>query len=108
MTAKRASIFKPIGTELSNQLDAALGGRGQSTAPENPYPAGLENYARLMYPKIVEFDVPTWIIAPPESLDRDSPANILKVHPQREPLCKLNPDQFNEKLDKITANHCRK
>ena len=145
MTAKRASIFKPIGTELSNQLDAALGGRGQSTAPENPYPAGqppksiekiasklipclqcgrpaallifadyaqdlggLEDYARLMYPKIVEFDVPTWIIAPPEGLDRDSPANILKVYPQREPLCKLTPDQFNQKLDKITADHCRK
>ena len=145
MTAKRAAIFKPIGTELSNQLDAAFRVGGQPTDNENPYPAGqppksiekiasklipclkcgrpaallifadyaqdiagLEDYARLMYPKIVELNVPTWVIAPPERMGRDAPANILKVHPKREPICKLTPDEFNQKLDKITASHCRK
>ena len=67
---------------------------------------GLEDYARLMYPKIVELDVPTWVIAPPEGMGKDAPANILKVHPQREPICKLTPDEFNQNLDKITASHC--
>ena len=69
---------------------------------------GLEDYARLMYPKIVELNVPTWVIAPPEGMGRDAPANILKVHPKREPIVKLTPDEFNQKLDKITASHCRK
>lgn len=70
--------------------------------------SGLEDYARLMYSKIVELDVPTWVIAPPEGHGRDAAANILKVHPSREPVCKLPPDKFNQRLDKITASHCRK
>ena len=69
---------------------------------------GLEDYARLMYPRIMELDVPTWVIAPPEGAGRDAPANILKVHPKREPIRKLTPDEFNQRLDKITASHCRK
>ena len=69
---------------------------------------GLEDYARLMYPKIIELDVPTWVIAPPEGQGRDAAANILKVHPKRESICKLTPDEFNRKLDKITASHCRR
>ncbi|NES68962.1 MAG: hypothetical protein F6K24_28890 [Okeania sp. SIO2D1] len=36
MTAKRAAIFKPIGIELSNQLDAALGGKAQLLGNEDP------------------------------------------------------------------------
>lgn len=69
---------------------------------------GLEDYARLMYSKVVELDVPTWVIAPPEGQVRDAPANILKIHPQREAICKLAPDKFNQRLDKIIASHCRK
>lgn len=68
---------------------------------------GLEDYARLMYPKIIELDVPTWVIAPPEGQGRDAAANILKVHPKREAIRKLTPDEFNRKLDKIIALHCR-
>ena len=68
---------------------------------------GLEDYARLMYPKIIELDVPTWIIAPPEGMGRDAPANILKVHPKRESVCKLSSDEFNRRLDRITASHCQ-
>ncbi len=145
MTAKRAAIFKPIGTQLSQQLDAALGSRGQSLGGEDPLPTvqppksiekiasklipclkcgrpaallifadsaqdigGLEDYARLMYPKIVELNVPTWVISPPEGLGTDAAANILKTYPQREPVCQLTPDEFNQRLDRITASHCRK
>ena len=67
---------------------------------------GLEDYARLMYSKIVELNVPTWVIAPPEGTGRDAAANILKTYPEREPICKLTPDEFNERLDRIIAVHC--
>ncbi|ELS02733.1 hypothetical protein Xen7305DRAFT_00024510 [Xenococcus sp. PCC 7305] len=67
---------------------------------------GMEDYARLMYSKIVELNVPTWVIAPPEGTGRDAAANILKTYPEREPICKLTPDEFNERLDRITADHC--
>ncbi len=136
MTAKRAAIFKPIGIELSNQLDAALGGKAQGNptfvesppksiekiaskiipCPKSGRPAallifadyaedigGLSDYARLMYPKIVELDVPTWVIAPPEGTGRNAAANILKVYPKREPVCKLTPDEFNQMLERIIA-----
>jgi hypothetical protein len=143
MTAKRAAIFKPIGIELSNQLDVALGGKAQLLGNEDPLlvepppksiekiasklipcpksgrPAallifadyaddigGLEDYARLMYSNIVELDVPTWVIAPPEGTGRNAASNILKVHPKREPVCKLTPDEFNQRLERIVAKHC--
>jgi hypothetical protein len=143
MTAKRAAIFKPIGIELSNQLDAALGSKAQPVSKQDLLPVeqlpksiekiasklipclkcgrpaallifadyaedigGLEDYARLMYSKIVELDVPTWVIAPPEGTGRNAAANTLKVHPKREPICKLAPDEFNQRLDRITDKHC--
>lgn len=67
---------------------------------------GLEDYARLMYSKIVELNVPTWVIAPPEGTGRDAAAQILKIYPEREPICKLTPDEFNDRLDRIIAAHC--
>lgn len=39
MTAKRAAIFEPIGRELSDQLDKALGGSSQPPGKEDPYTA---------------------------------------------------------------------
>lgn len=131
MTAKRAAIFKPIGIELSNELDAALGGKAQGNptfvesppkslekiaskiipCPKSGRPAallifadyaedvgGLEDYARLMYSNIVELDVPTWVIAPPEGTGRNAAANILKVHPKREPVCKLTQQRVQSKV----------
>ena len=143
MTAKRAAIFEPLGREISDQLDKALGGSSQPLSKKNSDAAGqlpksiekiasklipclrcgrpaallifadyaqdiggLEDYARLMYPKVVELDVPTWVIAPPEGLGRDAATMILKTHPKREPICKLTPDKFNKKLDRVTASHC--
>ncbi len=67
---------------------------------------GLEDYARLMYSKIVELNVPTWVIAPPEGTGREAAAEILKTYPEREPICKLTPDEFNDRLDRIIAAHC--
>lgn len=67
---------------------------------------GLEDYARMMYDKINELNLPTWIIAPPQGLNIDTPANVLKIHPQREPVCQLSSDEFNKKLDPVIACHC--
>ena len=144
MTARRAAIFEPIGTELSHQLAQVVGGSSAPAggtdvhAPKPPpksieqvanklipcpqcgRPAallifadyaqdqgGLEDYARLMYPKVVELNVPTWVIGPPEGQGWDAAAPILKIWPQREPLCRLTPDQFNQGLDGILAEHCQ-
>ena len=143
MTAQRAAIFEPIGQELSNQLERALGGmsepaiRKDCRSPKRPpnsieqvasklipclrcgRPAallifadsakergGLEDYARLMYPKVVELNVHTWVISPPEGQGQDAAANILKTWPNREPLCQLAPDEFNEMLERVIATHC--
>ena len=144
MTAKRAAIFEPIGKELSNQLEQAV---GKSSAPASstdahvpkpppksiekvaskmiPCPrcnrpaallifadnakdqGGLEDYARLMYPKVVELNVHTWVIAPPEGQGWDAVAQVLKIWPEREPVCRLTPDEFNLRLDRTIAKHCR-
>ncbi len=67
---------------------------------------GLEDYARLMYPKVVELNVHTWVISPPEGQGKDAAAKILKTWPKREPICQLAPDEFNEMLERVIATHC--
>lgn len=70
--------------------------------------SGLEDYARLMYPKVKEFNVPTWVIGPSlgQGPPEQRPADILKIWPQREPLCRLRPDEFNAMIDALAATHC--
>ena len=70
---------------------------------------GLEDYARLMYPKVVELNVPTWVIGPPiESEPKpDSPADIMKIWPEREEVSQLRPDEFNPIIEELTTTHCR-
>ena len=144
MTAQRAAIFVPIGRELSNLLEQAV---GRSSAPATstdahapkpplksikqiaskliPCPrcgrpaallifaddaseqGGLEDYARLMYPQVVELNVPTWVIAPPEHQGWDAAAQIKKIWPEREPLCRLTPNEFNQGLDRVLTKHCQ-
>ena len=143
MTEKRAAIFKPLGIELTRQLDMATGGTGeeQSVSPL-PGPSaspkrvatklmqcerrganvallifaddatdsgGLEDYARLMYPKVVELNVPTWVIGPPIESEPspESPADILKIWPEREAIRQLRPDEFNPIIEALATTHCR-
>ena len=60
----------------------------------------------LMYTKIFDLNVPTWVIAPPEVTGRDAAAKILKTYSEREPICRLKPNGFNERLDRIIAAYC--
>ena len=143
MTEKRAAIFKPLGMELTRQLDIATGGTGeeQSVSPP-PRPSaspkrvatklmqcercgatvallifaddaadrgGLEDYARLMYQKVVELNVPTWVIGPPIESEPspESLADILKIWPEREAIRQLRPDEFNPIIEALATTHCR-
>lgn len=67
---------------------------------------GLEDCARLMYPKVKEMDLPTWVIGPTDEPSPDSPADILKIWPEREPMQRLRPDEFNPIIDELAKAHC--
>ena len=70
---------------------------------------GLEDYARLMYPKAVELNLPTWVIGPPidSEASNDSPADILKIWPEREAIRQLCPDDFDPIIEALVTTHCR-
>ena len=70
---------------------------------------GLEDCARLMYPKVVELNIPTWVIGPPIESEPspESPADILKIWPEREAIRQLRPDEFNPIIAALATTHCR-
>lgn len=65
--------------------------------------------SRLMYPKVVELNVPTWVIGPPIDSEPspESPADILKIWPQRQSIGQLRPDEFNPIIEALATTHCR-
>jgi hypothetical protein len=67
----------------------------------------FEDYARCMYPEYSRRDLPTWIIGPASGPGPEDSADILQVWPTRKPLQRLTPAQFNPRLDRLAANHCR-
>ena len=62
----------------------------------------------MMYPKVAELDVPTWVIS--EAVGREPlperPADILKIWPERERVQRLRPAEFNPQLDVLMTTHC--
>jgi len=71
---------------------------------------GLEDYARLMYPKVVELNLPTWIIGPPINgrPSPDSASEVLKIWPEREAVCQLSPEEFDPIIEALITTHCKK
>jgi len=69
---------------------------------------GLEDCARLMFPKVEEWNLPTWVIGPERRSASvlEQPAPILKIWPDREPVCELLPEEFNPIIEKIRSAHC--
>jgi len=69
----------------------------------------LEDAAMIMHKKIIEFNVPTWVIG--EISGQGNPmknkAKILKVHPQREPVFEASPEEFNPMLEALEDRHCK-
>jgi len=143
MTAKRAAIFKPLGLELANRLEARTGSMppGHGVTPPSPAPpshelvesklmqcercgAGVallifapgatelgrfEDYARKMYTQVTRLNVPTYVIGPAlgdEPL-MERPADILKIWPERAPMQRLRPAEFNPIIDALAQTHCR-
>jgi hypothetical protein len=62
-----------------------------------------------LYPQYNHLNVPTWIIGPAlgEGPLIGRPADVLKVWPEREPIQRLSPAQFNPLLDQLVTRHCR-
>ena len=67
----------------------------------------FKDYARGMYPEYSRRGLPTWIIGPASGPGPEDSAEILQVWPTRKPLQRLTPVQFNPRLDRLAANHCR-
>ncbi len=70
--------------------------------------AGLEAYARLTAELIRRTDLPTYVIAPPSDLgDLDSPALLLKAHPSQEELGFTTPLEWEQRIGKLSNEHCK-
>jgi hypothetical protein len=69
----------------------------------------LDDHARLMYQRIQDLRLPTWIIGPPPGPGgpTDLPAEVLKVFPVREPPQRLSPEVFRALIDPLTDQHCQ-
>src|SRR5207253_77486 len=69
----------------------------------------LEDHSRLMYQRIQELRLPTWIIRPPPSPGEptDQPAEILKVYPVREQARRRSPEDFHALIDPLTEQLCQ-
>lgn len=71
-------------------------------------PDDFENHARLMYAEYSHGTAPVWIIGPPvgSGPEAERAADILKVWPEREPIQRMSPAQFNPICARVVANHC--
>lgn len=141
MTKKRLKIFEPINRDVVDQVSLICeetedvpydSPKETYTIPARSYScaicevlvamlifafegdtnADLEDYARMMYKKVRESNVPTWVVG------RET-ANIvngkdlrkslvLKIHPEREAAIIMTPDELKDKIYKLMTQHCRK
>jgi hypothetical protein len=76
-------------------------------APRATDTGRFEDYARLMYPEYSRHRLPTWIVGPAFGPGPEDPADILEVWPVRKALQRLTPRQFNPRIDRLAARHCR-
>jgi len=81
-------------------------------APDAETKGRLEDYARMMYAKVKELNVPTWIVGTEtefivngEDLRKSL---VLKVHPDREEARIMTPDEVMDKINKLMDTHCKK
>ena len=70
---------------------------------------GLQAYARLTADLIKQTDLPTYIIAPPSNQhDLDSPALLLKVHPEQEEPMFTTPSEWEALIRTLSDEHCKR
>lgn len=73
----------------------------------------LEDHVRLMYSKVKELNVPTWVVGKEiemESLDgiKYAKAISMKVWPNREEVKYIDSNEFNHMIDTYMNSHCSK
>ena len=68
----------------------------------------LEDCTRIMFPKLMELDLPSWVIGEMGRSQKPmkEAVNIRKVWPQREAIFQAAPDQFNPVINKLMNSHC--
>ena len=121
LAARRQAIFDPIIRQVAQAANVhCVEGKSFACercgaiaatlifAPDSTPAGGLDDYARQIQSQYPWGPAPVWIIGPP--LDgkpgMDSPTEVLKVWPTREPVRRLSTAEFNPLLDRIVAEHC--
>ena len=73
----------------------------------------LEDHVRLMYSKVKELNVPTWVVG--KEIEIESPDGIqygkaisMKVWPNREEVKYIDSNEFNHIIDTYMNSHCSK
>ncbi len=73
----------------------------------------LEDHVRLMYSKVKELNVPTWVIG--KEIEMESPDGVkyakaisMKVWPNREEVKYIDSNEFNNMIDIYINSHCSK
>ena len=121
LAQERNAIFGPIAEQLaqagnkrcfqSQLIPCERCGRMAAVLifAEGPGIRDLEDCARLMYPEYSRGSAPVWIIGPSLGTDPppERPADIMKVWPDRGPVQRLRPAEFNPLLDRFVAGHCK-
>ncbi len=81
---------------------------GSDTPAETEEPNELEDYACLMHAKIVEWNLPTWVIGDPDEIEPDvGYAWVLEIWPQCKEPRKTRSTDLNAVLDKLQTTHCK-
>ena len=78
-------------------------------APEAWNTSELEDCARLMFPKVKEWNLPTGVIGPESGSGppEQRPAATLRIWPNREEVQELRPEDLTPILDELNDSHCR-
>ncbi len=79
-------------------------------APQAKTAGELEDYARIMYPKVKEMNVPTWVIGYKNEIENSGEllgsSLTLKIWPKRGEAYISLSTEFNAIIDTLMSEHC--
>ena len=79
-------------------------------APDATTGAALEDHANIIFPKVKEFNVPTWVLGKEQDVivDNHCVAQFpsLKIWPEREPVWFILGTEMDDFLEPLIENHC--
>ncbi len=140
MTQQRREIIEPFFQELYQRADTPFGASSPQSPPykvpqeehliksmvmpcvkcgaitamlifaDGDEASQLEDYARLMFAKVKELNVPTWVVGREKIIRIGSQtfdeALVLKIWPTREAARIIPPTELNPLLDELMETHC--